>query len=144
MLNLIIMYGTKLVNILLLLSSGWSKFLIFSSPFLVKAFAVSWFEALKIFCQLFCWDSYFFSLVLISMFNDLWIVSWYWDYASSLAAYKANALTSTPIPEVSIEAKCKLYEKSAQSSLDKTGYYGGTIVILYITLILVGMAVGVC
>ena len=51
--------------------------------------------------------------------------------------------TDTP-PSIPEGLKNKFSEETASTSLKKTGFYGGTAVVIYFSLIIVGMIVGVC
>jgi len=53
----------------------------------------------------------------------------------------AGAEVPPSIPE---DLKNKFSEESASTSLKKTAYYGGTIVVVYLGLIIIGMVAGFC
>ena len=87
--------------------------------------------------------------MLLSIFYDAWLYLWYLDYYNLLFCYKATLTLEVPTntdnpPSVPEDLKNKFSEESASTSLKKTAYYGGTIVVVYLGLIIIGMVAGFC
>ena len=149
-LDLILIYGIKVVNILVVSASVFGKFVILNYPPLIKAFSASWVQGLQTFWYLFAWDEFFFPLVIVSCLYDSWLIIWHLDYSTLLASYKAALNLEVPPmsadipPSIPEGLKSRMSEEAATTSLNKTVFYGGAIGVIYIALIVVGIAVGAC
>jgi hypothetical protein len=147
MLSLFLVYGIKAVQVLLVFGSLWSKFMIVNFPQLLKSFSLSYWNGVETFFYLFAWDDHFFPIVLISLFYDMWLYFWHLDYLSLI-----NNQTITPPVEIQgseiiptqPEFETKSSEEAAYTSFKKVTF--GWILVggFYLTLIVVGIGLGLC